>query len=62
MELLADNVVFEFEGGDSGLNFHGNCPKCGERIHVADYGWWDTTCKCGYRWDLDVRIVAEVEE
>jgi len=48
------DVEFIRKGDDCGVIFEVICPICGDRIKVADHGWWDTKCECGYKWDLVV--------
>lgn len=38
------------------------CPKCGDEISVAKYGWWDTKCSCGYRWHMEFYAYTEDDE
>jgi hypothetical protein len=30
------------------------CPVCRDEISVAAYGWWKTTCSCGYTWGANI--------
>ena len=60
--IYTDYVEFQGALGDAGLHFTAQCPECGEHIHVAESGWWDTECKCGYTWRLEVNIIGEKRE
>lgn len=41
-------------GGDAGAVFRFWCPNCQMQIRWAQLGWWDTTCKCGLKWEVEV--------
>jgi hypothetical protein len=48
------------DAGSFGIQFI--CPKCNDTLRLAEYGWWDTTCECGYDWDFKIIITGEKYE
>ena len=58
-KIEAKNIEFEHSGSDSGMTFTLICPKCTDKIRVAECCWWDTECSCGYYWKLDIRAIGE---
>lgn len=45
-------------GGEAGTGGYVTCPKCGDRIQVAEYPWWDIKCSCGLSWEIDISAVG----
>jgi hypothetical protein len=54
MEITTQEVKVTDMDGEAGTCFDVECPECHEHIKVADYGWWDMDCKCGYKWSVSV--------
>ncbi len=46
---------------DAGDGHTFKCPKCDDEITIADYGWWENRCSCGYRWSLELKAVGELD-
>lgn len=61
-EVERYGLVFESNGGDAGLCFTLQCPRCMETIRVAEWCWWNTTCSCRIEWKLDLRALGYHQE
>ena len=59
--IYAEDIDFKFCHSDAGACFSGQCPECRGEIQVAECGWWDAKCECGYEWRLSITVEAEKE-
>ena len=57
-EEVITTADFIEHGSDCGAIFEMTCPECGDRIRLAESGWWDTTCECGIKWELEIYAVG----
>ena len=53
-EIQTRDVEFVKVSDEAGDVYKVICPKCKQDIRIADAGWWNTTCKCGYKWSVDI--------
>lgn len=60
-EVSAINERLETHETDLGITFRAQCPDCGEQIRVAEHQWWESICKCGRVWNLEINICADKE-
>jgi len=60
-EVYAINEKLKTHETDSGITFEAQCPDCLEQIHVAESQWWESKCKCGRVWKLEINICADKE-
>ena len=61
-KIYAKEIEFKNTGGDAGITYEVTCPKCHTSIRVAECGWWDTECRCGYHWKLEIIVVGKKRE
>ena len=58
--------ITEFEtsvqAGDAGICLTGYCPKCGDRVEVAEHQWWRSICSCRIEWSLHFHIESDEPE
>ena len=45
---------------DAGDCYKVKCPECGDDVLLAEHGWWDTRCSCGYSWELRLSAAGSV--
>jgi hypothetical protein len=62
MKEIKTGAEFTDHGSDCGAIFEITCPECGDRIQLAESGWWDTTCSCGIKWGLVIYAEGYKEE
>jgi len=52
-EMNADDIEVTGYDGEVGAKYEFHCPVCGDNLYIAEHGWWETKCQCGYGWDKD---------
>lgn len=57
--IYAINEELETHETDSRITFKAQCPDCKEQIRVAESQWWESKCKCGRVWELEINIYSE---
>ena len=60
MEIESRDIEFDHDANsDAGDCYIVTCPVCFNKIRIAQYGWWEKKCSCGYMWSIEIKAIGE---